>query len=127
MPGTEMSGRVLVVDDDRSITLVLAQILAADGLEVDTAFDGLAALDKVASKRFDLILSDLRMPRLDGLGLYHALSERHPAMARHVVFMSGDVLDREARTLVESSGVPMLMKPFDIGELRRVIKASLAA
>ena len=122
-----MSGRVLIVDDDRAITLVLAQILAADGLEVETAFDGMAALEKVAARSFDLILSDLRMPRLDGLGLYHALSERHPAMARRVIFMSGDVLDREARFLVEHSGVPMLMKPFDIGELRRVVRASLAA
>lgn len=122
-----MSGRVLIVDDDRAITLVLAQILAADGHEVDTAFDGMAALEKVTTKHFDLILSDLRMPRLDGLGLYHALAERHPTMARRLIFMSGDVLDREARILVEGSGVPMLMKPFDIGELRRIVRASLAA
>lgn len=122
-----MSGRVLVVDDDRSITLVLAQILLADGHEVDTAFDGLAALEKVAANRFDLILSDLRMPRLDGLGLYHALADRDPAMARRLIFMSGDVLDGDARILVEGSGVPILIKPFDIGELRRVVRASLAA
>lgn len=122
-----MSGRVLVVDDDRAITLVLAQILVADGHEVDTAFDGLAALEKVAANRFDLILSDLRMPRLDGLGLYHALTDRDPALARRLIFMSGDVLDGDARTLVEGSRVPVLMKPFDIGELRRIVRASLAA
>ncbi len=121
-----MTGRVLVVDDDRAITLVLAQILAADGLEVDTAFDGLAALDKVAAKPFDLVVSDLRMPRLDGLGLYHALAQRHPALAQHVIFMTGDALDREARVVLEGGGVPMLVKPFDIAELRRIVRARLA-
>ncbi len=121
------NGRVLVVDDDRAITLVLAQILKADGHDVDTAFDGLAALEKIAGRSFDLILSDLRMPRLDGLGLYHALVDRDPLMARRLVFMSGDVLDREARNLIDCSGVPVLMKPFDISELRRVVRASLAA
>ena len=121
-----MTGRVLVVDDDRAITLVLAQILAADGLEVDTAFDGLAALDKVAAKPFDLVVSDLRMPRLDGLGLYQALAQRHPTLAQHVIFMTGDVLDREARVVLEGGDVPMLVKPFDLGELRRVVRARLA-
>ncbi len=121
-----MTGRVLVVDDDRAITLVLAQILAADGLEVDTAFDGLAALDKVAAKPFDLVVSDLRMPRLDGLGLYHALAESHPALAQHVIFMTGDTLDREAKVVLEGGGVPMLMKPFDLAELRRIVRARLA-
>jgi len=121
-----MTGRVLVVDDDRAITLVLAQILAADGLEVETAFDGLAALDKLERGAFDVVVSDLRMPKLDGLGLYHALAERHPTLARRVIFMTGDVLDRDARTVLERGGLPMLVKPFDIGELRRVVRASLA-
>ncbi|MGH7389941.1 MAG: response regulator [Candidatus Rokuibacteriota bacterium] len=116
---------MLVVDDDRAITLVLAQILTADGLEVETAFDGLAALDKVATRPFDVIVSDLRMPRLDGLGLYQALVERNPSMAKRVIFMTGDVIDREARVLLESGSVPMLAKPFDINELRRAVKANL--
>src|SRR5215475_14208711 len=108
-----MNGRILVVDDDRAITMILAQILAADGLEVETAYDGLGALEKVAAKPFDLIVSDLRMPRLDGLGLYQALVDHHPSMAKRLIVMTGDVLDHEARIVLESGGVPTLVKPFD--------------
>src|SRR5215510_9542041 len=120
-----MNGRILVVDDDPAITMVLAQILAADGLEVETAYDGLAALEKIATKPFDLIVSDLRMPRLDGLGLYQALAERYPAMAKSIIVMSGDMADHEARVVLESAGLPMLVKPLDIAELRRIVRARL--
>ena len=62
--------RVLVVDDEKEIAALLADLLALDGHRVATASDGLAALDLLEHQEYDLILSDVRMPVLDGPGLY---------------------------------------------------------
>lgn len=128
-PGTSrhnvMSSRVLIVDDDRAITIVLSQILAADGLDVETAPDGLVALDKLALRRYDLVVTDVRMPRLDGPGLYRALARRWPELARRVIFITGDALAAETSRFLADVRAPMLLKPFDLGDLRRAVRDAL--
>ena len=120
-----MSGSILIVDDDRAITLVLAQILSADGLDVETAGDGLAALDKLQARSYDVVVTDVRMPRLDGPGLYRVLAQRHPALTRRVIFITGDGLAVETRHFLDQVDAPTLHKPFDIAELRRVVRDAL--
>jgi DNA-binding NtrC family response regulator len=67
------SGKILVVDDDATFRLTTAALLQADGHEVDTAADGQQAVERLRDRQFDLLLVDLRMPGIDGIGLVEAL------------------------------------------------------
>jgi len=119
--------RVLVVDDEPEIAELLVEVVAAAGHHVDVVGDGAAALEQVARHHYDLLLSDTKMPALDGVGLYRQLESRFPALCRRIVFLTGDVLDRSKREFLESTGAPFLMKPFDVPEVRRLVHRMLAA
>jgi two-component system NtrC family sensor kinase len=114
--------RILVVDDERLVLQLLSEMLGADHHTVDTVGDGTQALEVLRRTSYDLILSDVRMPYLDGPGLYRALERRLPDLCRRFVLMTGDVLSAEIQTFLEQTGVPGLSKPFDRGEVRRVIQ-----
>ncbi len=114
--------RILVVDDERLVLQLLGEMLGADHHTVDTVADGTQALEQLRRTSYDLILSDVRMPYLDGPGLYRALERRLPDLCRRFVLMTGDVLSAEIQTFLEQTGVPGLSKPFDRGEVRRVIQ-----
>jgi len=114
--------RILVVDDERLVLQFLGEMLGADHHTVDTVSDGTQALEVLRRTSYDLILSDVRMPYLDGPGLYRALERRLPDLCRRFVLMTGDVLSAEIQTFLEQTGVPGLSKPFDRGEVRRVIQ-----
>jgi two-component system, NtrC family, sensor kinase len=114
--------RILVVDDERLVLQFLGEMLGADHHTVDTVSDGTQALEVLRRTSYDLILSDVRMPYLDGPGLYRALERRLPDLCRRFVLMTGDVLSAEIQTFLEETGVPGLSKPFDRGEVRRVIQ-----
>lgn len=119
--------RILVVDDERDIADLLVEVIAAGGHQVDVAADGVEALEQIARHDYDLLLSDTKMPGLDGLGLYRELERRFPALSRRVVFLTGDVLDPAKREFLESTRAPFLMKPFEVSEVRRVVHRMLAA
>jgi CheY-like chemotaxis protein len=114
--------RILVVDDERLVLQLLGEMLGADHHTVDTVADGTQALEQLRRASYDLILSDVRMPYLDGPGLYRALERRLPELCRRFVLMTGDVLSAEIQTFLEQTGVPGLSKPFDRSEVRRVIQ-----
>ena len=119
--------RILVVDDERLVLQLLGEMLGADHHTVDTVGDGTQALEVLQRTSYDLILSDVRMPYLDGPGLYRALERRLPDLCRRFVLMTGDVLSAEIQTFLEQTGVPGLSKPFDRGEVRRVIQKIASA
>jgi len=121
-PAVVKGKRILVVDDERLVTQLLGEMLGADHHTVDTVADGTQALEQLRRASYDLILSDVRMPYLDGPGLYRALERRIPDLCRRFVLMTGDVLSAEIQTFLEQTGVPGLSKPFDRGEVRRVIQ-----
>jgi len=124
---TEHHGRVLLVDDDVELAGVLAAALRAEGHEVEITANGLEALEVLEHTEFDVILSDVRMPRLDGPGLYRALQERHPALLDRLVFVTGDVLGRDTAAFLERTRVAHLTKPFDIKQVRRVVADVIAS
>ncbi|MBI2555722.1 MAG: response regulator, partial [Candidatus Rokubacteria bacterium] len=114
--------RILVVDDEPEIAGVLAEMLAADGHLVETAANGALALDKLRERGYDLIVSDLRMPELDGPGLYRELERRDPRLLRRLIFVTGDVLNPETREFLERTSAPTVNKPFAMEEVRRVVQ-----
>src|SRR5713101_3728455 len=68
-PEPPLPPRALVVEDELRVAQLVAEVLEAEGYEVDTAANGLLALEKIEAHAYDLIVSDLRMPELDGLGI----------------------------------------------------------
>jgi PAS domain S-box-containing protein len=117
---------VLVVDDEPEVAEVLVDMLAVDGHRADVASNGRMALDRLGQGRYDLIMSDLRMPEFDGSALYRALLETSNPILHRFIFVTGDTLGPEAQDFLERTGVPTLAKPFVFGEVRKVIQQVLA-
>jgi two-component system NtrC family sensor kinase len=118
--------RVLVVDDEQEIAALLVEIVAAAGHHVDVAGDGRAALEYLTQHHYDLVLSDTKMPQLDGVALYREIERRLPALRGRMVFLTGDVLDPAKREFLEGTGAPFLTKPFDVTDVRRLVHRMLA-
>ena len=118
--------RILVVEDEPIIAGLLSDMLMADGHEVDAVNTGRAALERLAVQDYDLIVSDLRMPVLDGRGLYRELEANHPEMLRRILFVTGSALDPGNEEFLARTRVPWLAKPFSITELTRLTQKVLA-
>ncbi len=112
---------VLVVDDEPEIGAMLAELLTADGHRVATAANGAEALARLLEGSYDLILCDLRMPKMDGPTLYSELERRLPHLVQRIIFFTGDSLSSAAREFLDRTAAPRVGKPFNFGELRRVI------
>lgn len=123
MSGSEApSGkRILVVDDEAPLAALMTDILSAHGYTVDIAVNGLAALAHVERRPYDLILSDLRMPELDGPGLYRELERRRPELARRIAFVTGSAQSVGMEHFLEKTGAPILYKPFRIQDLQKLV------
>ncbi|HXH07944.1 MAG TPA: response regulator [Vicinamibacterales bacterium] len=113
--------RILVIDDEPDIAEILVDILSPAGHHVDVASDGAAGLERITRQSYDLVLSDTKMPVLDGVGFYRQLERSFPALCHRLIFVTGDVLDRDKGEFLESTGVPFLVKPFDVEALRRLV------
>ena len=116
---------ILVVDDEPEVADVLAEMLALDGHEVETAANGVVALDRLRERDYDLILSDLRMPELDGPGLYKELESSHPDLLHRIVFLTGDTLSTESRAFLERTRTSAISKPFAPEKSRQVVQKAL--
>jgi CheY-like chemotaxis protein len=122
MSGPEAQGgkRILVVDDEAPLAALISDILSADGHTVETAVNGLAALAHIERSSYDLILSDLRMPELDGPGLYRELERRRPEMVRRIAFVTGSAQSAGMEQFLQKTGAPILYKPFRIQDLQKL-------
>jgi two-component system response regulator HydG len=116
-------GRVLVVDDDAGVRYTLCAILEAGGHTVESAPDGAAALRRLQDGGLDLVLTDLRMPGLDGFGLLEALAE-HPGAPRAIV-VTAHGSERVAVEAMKRGALDYFAKPFDADEIARVVGRAL--
>lgn len=117
---------VLVVDDEPEIANLLVDILSAHGCRVEAASNGMEALLRVQEQVFDVILSDLRMPGLDGPGLYRAIGQYDSRLLRRIVFLTGDTLGHEIREFLEQTAALSVSKPFDPDDVIRAVGRVLA-
>ncbi len=126
-PSAMTSKSILVVDDESEIAAVLAEMLGRAGHRVEIAANGAMGLEMLERRGYDLILTDTKMPVLDGVEFYRALERRFPQLCRRLIFVTGDLLDPEKRSFLASTGAPCLEKPFDLDEVRRVVDRLLAS
>ena len=118
--------RILVVDDDQGISRTLQEMLEADGCEVEVAEDGESALDCLSKSAFDLVLSDVVMPRMDGYELYHQVQKKYPDTP--VLMMTAFHYDKDhiiKRSRMEGLEGVIFKKPVDPNRLRRAIVDSV--
>jgi two-component system NtrC family sensor kinase len=113
--------RVLVVDDEPHILHYMQATLESWGHEVAVAHDGSQALKRALMQPFDLIICDLRMPRLGGREMFHTLARMHPSVADRIIFATGDTVRGDTLQFLEELGRPFLQKPFKLDALRRVL------
>ncbi len=118
--------RVLVVEDEPALASAVKEAFVDAGFVVDRAGDGEEGLARVAEHHYDLIVCDLKMPRIDGIRFYRAMTAATPALARRVIFVTGDVAGTDAERFLEESGCRWLSKPFRLAELLRAAREALA-
>jgi two-component system NtrC family sensor kinase len=126
-PAPDVDARILFVDDNPTITQLVTDVLSLDGYGVDTAPNGIAALEKIEGRRYELILTDLHMPEMDGAGLYRELAKRQTPPLQKIIFLTGTAGTSEAHRLVQESGLPLLRKPFNLVELLELVRKVLGA
>lgn len=122
-PGEAVQARVLVVDDEPELAALMREMLEGAGYEVATAESGAVALEMLALARFDAIVSDLRMPDMDGAALWREVSARQPRLARAMLFVTGDTLSPDARAFLRSAHCDSLDKPFSRTDLLAKVAA----
>lgn len=121
-----VTGRILVVDDEGPVRALTTEILAAAGYTVRSAADGIEALRLVEEAPFDLIVTDLRMPGMDGATLYRQIVERWPDLEERVLFVTGDIEGEPNAESLDSASVRYLEKPFTTRQLVDAVRESLS-
>jgi signal transduction histidine kinase len=113
---------ILIVDDEPWIRDLAGDILRRDGHAVVLASGGMQALSKIAKQKFDVIVSDWKMPEMNGIQLYEHLQATDPAVARRMMLMTGDLVNHAIQDFLNQNGITCLSKPFVIGEFRSAVE-----
>lgn len=113
----------LVIDDEEDVALLIAECLNRSGYTCDIAPNGRVGQALISEKAgsYNAVICDLRMPDLDGQGLYHWMQTNHPALVDRVLFVTGDALGPRAARFLADLGKPVLEKPFTPADLIRLI------
>jgi len=114
---------ILVIDDKESMRQMLAKTLESEGYEVDVARDGEVGLDKAKEKRFDLVLTDLKLPNMDGLRVLSSFKDLDPEISVIVMTAYGTI--ETAVQAIKQGAFDFLTKPFDVDHLNVLIQRAL--
>jgi signal transduction histidine kinase/CheY-like chemotaxis protein len=115
--------KILVVDDEKNVLLTVVTILQQEGYDVDAAFDGAAALEAIRARHYDLVLTDLKMPGVDGLGVLEEVRKTSPATV--TVMMTGYGSVDTALEAVQRGAYEYLLKPTEVADLKAAVSRSL--
>src|SRR5258708_1731614 len=115
--------RVLVVDDEKVIRDMLAEFLGMEGYDVRTAEDGVAAVSELKKEQFDLVLSDLKMPRMGGIALLEEIAKTSPDAL--TVIMTGFGTVETAIDAMKRGAYDYVLKPFKLDEVVHVVQRGL--
>jgi CheY-like chemotaxis protein len=119
--------RVLVVEDEQGIAAVCMRTLNREGFQVEIAVNAEIALEMLRGKDYDLCISDIRTPRMNGIELYRQLEIECPESINKFIFTTGDVLSDNVKTFLGETGRAYLPKPFTPENLRAIVKQIFVA
>jgi two-component system NtrC family sensor kinase len=112
---------ILVVDDEEDILELVRQTLESQGYQIQTALDGQMALNHLSQNKYDLIISDWKMPGVNGQQFYQRLLEIDPAATKRMIFITGDVLSEKTERYLQEQGKICLTKPFSLVDFQQAI------
>lgn len=115
-----MTSKILIVDDELSMREFLSILLIKEGYEVETASDGSKALEKIESNNYNLVITDVRMPNIDGLEVLKYVKENSPETA--VIMITAFASMKQAIEAIKLGAFHYITKPFKVDEIRNVIK-----
>lgn len=113
---------MIVVDDEPEIGRLIKEAFSYK-FDVEVAGNGREALDRLKKREFDIIISDIKMPVLDGIELYSILSTTFPHYQERIIYTTGVTFEPAIRAFFSRTGVPYLSKPFKVGELMETVSA----
>jgi two-component system NtrC family sensor kinase len=114
-------GRVLVVDDEEGIVGAVSDFLEMNDIATDQACDGERAMRWIRENRYDAIISDIRMPNMDGKQLFYEATQFEPGYQGRFVFMSGDLVRDATQAFVRTMTCPVMAKPFSLQQMHNLI------
>lgn len=115
------AGRILVVEDEPTVAQLIVDVLREEGHQAEMVMDSQEGLNRLARARYDVVICDLRMPRLDGPAFYEALARTGSPMQHRIIFVTGDTLAPRTLEFLEPHGLPYLAKPFLVEELKLAV------
>jgi CheY-like chemotaxis protein len=119
------SARILILDDDTAIGELLGEMISMLGYRPTSCACAERALDLLHQHRFDAVISDFRMPGLNGRQFFNRLQALSPALARRIIFLTGDTQNEELQSLLETSGTQCLPKPFRLNAIEDMLRQVL--
>jgi signal transduction histidine kinase/CheY-like chemotaxis protein/GAF domain-containing protein len=117
--------RILVIEDEATVAQLVVDVLREEGHQVDVLLDSVEGLAQIARQHYDLVICDLRMPRLDGRELFLSLVREGSGAQHRFIFITGDTLTSSTVEFLESNSLPYLAKPFLVEELKRAVEREL--
>ena len=117
--------RILIVEDEPTVAQLLVDILVDEGHEAEAAIDSQDGLTRLSRKNYDLVICDLRMPRLDGRAFWETLVRTDSPLRNRILFITGDTIARGTQEFLESTGMPHLAKPFLVEEVKLSVRRLL--
>jgi signal transduction histidine kinase/CheY-like chemotaxis protein len=118
-------GRILVVEDEPTVAQLIVDVLREEGHQVEAVLDSQEGLTMLSRGSYDLVLCDLRMPRLDGPAFYDTLVRTGSAEHQRIIFVTGDTLAPRTLEFLEANKLPYLSKPFLVEELKLAVNCRL--
>ncbi len=117
--------KILIVDDEIELAQTLADLLEPQGAIIDIAINGAVAVEKLQKNTFDVIISDLRMPVMDGPSLYQELIRSFPTYLERIVYVTGDTLSTHVQAFLKEYPVPVIEKPYRLKDVCIAVLALL--
>jgi signal transduction histidine kinase/ActR/RegA family two-component response regulator len=122
---TAAASRILIVEDEPSVAQLIVDVLREQGHRPEAILDSQEALTQLSRKTYDLVICDLRMPRLDGRAFYEALIQVGSPLSRRIIFVTGDILAPRTLEFLQQYGLPYVAKPFLVEELKLAVNHAL--
>jgi PAS domain S-box-containing protein len=120
-----MTAHILILDDEKSIAELLGEMLVILGYKTTLCHSAPHALKLIEQNHFDLVLSDFRMPQMDGQQFYREVVKQQPSLAPRIIFLTGDLVSEDTQSFMHSIGNRYLAKPFQLAKVEQAVTQTL--
>jgi DNA-binding NtrC family response regulator len=123
MTNKKVLKRALIIEDEPGFLRLLHAVLERMGIESDGAINGPSAFQMLQKRDYDIIISDVDMPDVNGIAVYKYIDKYFPHLINRIVFATGNTFNENYRNFFQSVQCPVLFKPFELDELRSAVRS----